>query len=337
MGQRAAMNGYLDAALEIFKLVQRRQLDPGDREELARRIPPLEQAVEETTAKIEQRVEDIKKQVQEKAPEQAAQTEFLVQRMQLYRNNGLPAKALAIFEEASPNNPEIEAGRIAAIEMYLELGFAEKAQEHLNLLPPNALPRKGDLQYLNAIVLLAAGQYDNARQALEQALSEIRMARLEKGLNAVDGLLRGAPLLSMSDQGPTGPIVARMEIVDDLGREARLGFELGLVFIEMGKPRDAVKAFNAALEAYPRATIYRPIMDYYVDLMKKAGLSDAKLPPDPPVYVQEDELSVKFDPPPDAPKDAGKAPAKADEKKVEAPKADAPKKDAPKKNDASKK
>jgi hypothetical protein len=177
---------------------------------------------------------------------------------------------------------------------------------------------------LNAQVLLAAGQYDGARQQLEQSLAEIRSGRIQKGLDTVDGMIRGAPFLGPTQQGGLGgPIVAREELFNELTREARLGFELGLILIEMGKPRDAVKAFVAALEAYPRAIIYRPIMDYYVDLIKKAGISDVKLPPDPAVYVQDDELSIKFEPAPEPAKDAkeakdpGKPAAKADEKKAE--------------------
>jgi hypothetical protein len=53
------------------------------------------------------------------------------------------------------------------------------------------------------------------------------------------------------------------------------------------------------------------------------------LPPEPPIYIAEDDLLVKFDPPPEPAKDGDKAPAKTDQKKE----AEAPKKvDAPKKN-----
>jgi tetratricopeptide (TPR) repeat protein len=318
MADRCGNNGYLDAAVEVFKLAQRKTISSETREEIGRRIGVLEQRIEETAAKIEQTIADVRKQIEEKAPDQAAQTELLVQRMQLYRNNGMPLKALAIFDEASPNNPEIEAARIAAIEMNLELGFAEKAQENLNLLPPNALPRKGDLQYLNAMVLLAAGQHEGARQAMEQSLAEIRTARISKGIDMVDGLLRGAPFFATGPEGPVGPVVTREELILEMQREARLGFEIGLLLIEMGKPKDALKAFTQALETFPRAILYRPIMEYYAELMRKAGVPDVKLPPDPPVYVMDDELAVKFDQP---------AAPQADEKKADAPKkADAAKK-----------
>lgn len=323
MGERSGNNGYLDAAMEYFKLALRRSSSSETREDLTRRITTLEQRIEETGAKIEQRVADIQKEVLEKQPELAGQTEFLVQRMQLYRSNGMPLKSLAVFEEASPNNPEIEAARVAAVETYLELGFAEKAQEHLNLLQPNALQRKGDLQYLNAQVLLAAGQYDAARTQLEQSLAEVRTARIEKGLTTVDGILRGMPFLQPTPQGMAGPIVAREEIFTELSRESRLQFEIGLLLIEMGKPKDAVKSFVGSLESFPRAIIYRPIMEYYASL-----IPGSKLPPEPPVYIADDDLLVKFDPPAEPAKGADKAAAKGDQKKE----AEAPKKvDAPKK------
>ena len=325
LGQRAAMNGYLDAGLEIYQLAQKRTADPEARERLASEISRLQQKIEETSAKIEQAISDLQKQLQEKAPEILAQTDLLGQKMQYYRNNGMPLKSLQLFEAASPTNPELEGARVGAVEMYLELGLAEKAQENLNLLAPGALPRKGDLQYLNAQVLLAAGQYDAAKGQYEQAITEIRNARIQKGLDAVDGILRGSAFLAPTQQGLTGPVVSREEVVNELSREARLSFELGLLLIEMGKPKDALKAFVSALEAFPRATIYRPIMDYYVELMKRAGMSDAKLPPDPPVYVLDDDLVVKFDPAADA-----KQPVKpADAPKTEAKKPEtAPKKDA---------
>jgi tetratricopeptide (TPR) repeat protein len=256
------------------------------------------------------------------------QTEVLFQRMQAYRSVGMPLKALTIFEDASPNNPEIEGARVAAVEMYLELGFAEKAQEQLSLLGPNALPRKGDLQYLNAQVLLAAGQYDSARAQMEQSLAEIRGNRIEKGLNIMDGLLRGSPFLAPSQQGLTGPLMGGGEIFSELVREAQLNFELGLLDIEMGKPKEAIKAFTASIDAYPRLIHYRPIMEFYIDKMVKAGISDAKLPPEPPIYVADDDLAIKFPP---APEPAKGAKANGDEKKPAAKRDAAKKADAPKK------
>jgi tetratricopeptide (TPR) repeat protein len=313
MADRAGHNGYLDASLEILKLALRRTTISETREELTRRIAKVEQGVEETTAKIEQALADLKKQVFEKNPEVATQTQFLAHRMQLYRSNGMPLKSLAVFEEASPNDPEIRGARIAAIETYLELGFAEKAQENLHLLEPNSFQRPGDLQYVNAMVLLAAGQYDAAKTQLDQSLEQIRSNRLKKGLDTAEGFLRGAPLLQMSERGPAGAIMTTSEIFGDLAREANLQFEIGLLLLEMGKPKDAIKSFAASLETYPRDTVHRPIMEYYAVLVP----GSVKLPPEPPVYIFDDEFSIKFDPPP-APKDA---PKKADDaKKAEPPK-----------------
>lgn len=308
MAERAGNNGYLDAAVEMFKLAERKTIVSEVRESLTQRIGRLEQTIEETSARIEQAIAEGLKQMAEKAPELAGTTQLLVQRMQAYRSSGMPLKALSLFEEASPTDPEIRQARVVAIEVYLELGFAEKAQDQLNLLEPNALQRAGDLQYLNAQVLLAAGQYDSARLQMEQSLAEIRNARIRMGLDVADGVLRGAPLLAPTQQGQlAGPIIAREELIGELSREARLNFELGLLLIEMGKPKDAVKSFVASLEAFPRSTIYRPIMEYYAAL-----IPGSKLPPEMPIYVFDDEFEVKFDPPAAPAKEAEKAPAKAD-------------------------
>jgi tetratricopeptide (TPR) repeat protein len=177
-------------------------------------------------------------------------------------------------------------------EIYLEMGFAEKCRDMLATMQRQLIQRPGDYEYMFAQVQLAAGQYDDARKQMEAAVAMARRARTERALSTVENLVRGTPLFDVNPQqgNYAGAVFDRRDLVSDLRREAQFNFELGLMLIEMGKPKEASEAFVAALDASPRFPYWRPIVEYYCKL-----IPNVKLPPNPPPYLPEDELTQKFE------------------------------------------
>jgi tetratricopeptide (TPR) repeat protein len=283
-------NNFFDQALEILKIAQTRPQDSEAKDKITAQINDIEAEVNKRNATFDQAVADMLRRLSEAQPDLAANTTLLGQRISLADSRGLQLRAIKEFEDAPTNDPEYESVRPIIAQIYLNLGFADKAREQLDAFQAERLP-SGYYHYFAAQVQLAAGDYENAKGLMEKSLAELRKSRMDKMFGAVENALRGVGLLEVRDRSLFWPVSERNDLLNDVMAESKMSFEYGLLLLEIGNSKEALKAFDAALKVWPRMAWY-PIIRFYEKAIP--NIPKEALAQEPPLFDPEWELEVKF-------------------------------------------
>lgn len=177
-----------------------------------------------------------------------------------------------------------------AVELYLCLGWPEKALDRLRVLesqpPPPFLyhwllevgatdarrpipSRLHRLLWLRARCLYAAGRLEEAEETLNAAVARCREDRMLSTMQLMVWETRTGMLANN-----LGSVALKgvSRVVTDAADEADCLFDLGLVQIEMGKAKVAVANFESALASDPHYRL-RPVMDLYQRAVQGKGLA----------------------------------------------------------------
>jgi tetratricopeptide (TPR) repeat protein len=196
------------------------------------------------------------------------------------------------------------------------IGQPEKADGYLREIRNQRVLQPGEWHWYTAQVRILSGQYAEACTSLEQAVAEIRATRVARMLQGAESRLRG-PFSTGSDPMLSVPVEVQGTI-GDLERESQYLFTLGIIRIESGEPKQALKTFKTALKQFDRHGL-RAVIEYYWKLISNDPVPEAPAPFDPTA-----EIAQKYNLPPMLAAPEPEPQRAAPETGVEAPGAVAP-------------
>jgi tetratricopeptide (TPR) repeat protein len=206
----------------------------------------------------------------------------------------LPGRALEEIEKVPATSPEADANADFIVRVLLRLGFPDKAGERLRLMRGASRLGPGVYFWLLAQTQLTSGQFEPARLSMEQAIAEVKAARLRESLESgFATVLQGR----MITRDGAIPFTEALRTVSAAGLEASFCYDLAIIHLELAQPERAREDFLRVLELAPGFKLI-PIIDFYAK-----EISDKPLPrsasPSP-----DDDIVVRFPEPPAAPPEA---------------------------------
>jgi tetratricopeptide (TPR) repeat protein len=242
--------GYFD--LERDRLQKARDLLVGTGSELdeedARRLPELEKAVVNFESNLKDQIEENRPSVQ--------------QRYAIAMQMGMAGHAIRELADAEKEGVPLTAVKAPLVDLYCRTGQPDEAANLISPEPndPSLGTQPGEASYRRGLVNLLLGNYTGAVQDWQYAaVHQVREAKVIEALRSPMALLAG---------GPQEAIRLAMQVPQRTAVETRWTYELGLVFLEAGYPKEAGAAFTSTLRLSPDQTT-RPIAEYY---LKKIGL-----------------------------------------------------------------
>ncbi|MBS0262432.1 MAG: hypothetical protein JSS02_10820, partial [Planctomycetes bacterium] len=199
-------------------------------------------------------------QAASKAGPDSADSKILMNRMQSYLQHDCLARGLAELEKdskATAGNPQMEQMRIRLL---LETGRVQEA----NLLA-NQFAAMAEMQGASswaeniAVVLVAAGEYDNAVKYLNAGSNEYDKVGLGR-------LVLSLPPRTVDPQAPWPFSItnaAATYFMQTPEQSASLKLNAALCMLESGRIKDALQAFHEVLEISPDTTS-RPLVRFYI-------------------------------------------------------------------------
>lgn len=279
-------------------------------EELAKFAEKLKAAKENERTQLEQQQEFLRRQAD--AFRQMSTIDRPYENAQIAFGLNMPLLAVSEIEKIPIQSPEASASSEFAARLYLRMGMPDKAMGRLNLLKTAEASSKlppGVYQWLLAQIQITSGQFEAARDSLEQAIAAVRGNAVMTSLNNVEARIR-VGLMVMRGGSPV--VNEARGIVSERSFEASYLYDLAMVHLSLAEPARAAEDFLAINELVPEFQL-RPIMEMYYQQIAEKSL------PTLPVPSTDDEIVVRFPPKPAdaAPvSDAPSTPPQGDQKPV---------------------
>ncbi|MBX9655545.1 hypothetical protein K2Y11_18165 [bacterium] len=302
--QDPKQRGVIDAELEYvraevkqrkeqYKLaIQNRSKELADQskkidEELAKLAEKIKGAKEAERPQLEQQQEFFRRQAD--AFRQMSTIDRPYENAQIAFGLNLPLLAVIEIEKVPIQSPEASASAEFAARLYLRIGMPDKAMGRLNLLKTaeasNKLP-PGVYQWLLAQVQITSGQFEAARDSLEQAIAAVRGNAVITSLNNVEARIRAGLMVMRSGS----PVVNEARgIITERSFEASYLYDLAMVHLALAEPARAAEDFLAINKLVPEFQL-RPVMEFYYQQIAEKSL------PVVPVPSTEDEIALRFPP-----------------------------------------
>ncbi len=217
----------------------------------------------------------------------------------------MPQLAIKELEDARVP-PELEPQRAYQLFLaYLDVGQGRKAQEILELESIKQYPnlQVGEFEFFYATIYLLQGDSTNANKILEQAIAMIRATRAKSAIDSVDNVLRYGNIEPIPED-------SFIKFHDSIFRESHYLFYLGIIKIELGKPKEAVELFEKALELMPNYP-FRAVISNYVELIAGKKID----PTAPKIDYEKLNVAKRFETPKPTAPNEGVKPNKADPSK----------------------
>lgn len=256
-------------------------------EELAKLAEKVKAAKEAERPQLEQQQEFLRRQAD--AFRQLSTIDRPYENAQIAFGLNLPLLAVSEIEKIPIQSPEAAASSEFVARLYLRMGLPDKAMGRLNLLKTAEASSKlppGVYQWLLAQIQITSGQFEAARDSLEQAIAAVRSNAVMTSLNNVEARIRAGLMVMRS-----GSAVANEArgIVTERSFEASYLYDLAMVHLALAEPARAAEDFLAINKLVPEFQL-RPVMDLYYQQIAEKSL------PMLPVPSSEDEIALRFPP-----------------------------------------
>jgi tetratricopeptide (TPR) repeat protein len=283
LGELYLSASAFDLARDEFEK-QRRLARPGDfsPEEVSR------------LAQLDEQVERVQQALADAAASVEGQQANPLQRAEYAMSQGAPGIALQELSEAEQIGLSQGPAHAQLIDLYCQVGQADKAFELLgesgNVEDPALNTGPGTASYRQGLVYFLIGNYNFAALMWrDRAIRQLRDSQGMQALEATRSFLRG--LVREAAQ-------SIQELPGNVGNQAVWEAELGLCLLEAGKPAEAADHLAAALTLQPDSPS-RPLLAHYLELLGR------EVPPLPEPEPAPDDSTPTPTPAPDAelPKD----------------------------------